>query len=132
VAEVRARLDRAELEPPAVEAAITELCEGGYLDDARYARVFVEDKRALEGWGRERIERGLAQHGISRELIEATLRDEDDLATEHERALELLQRRFPQPRREARERERALGVLVRKGYDSDTAYDVVREWSAGA
>lgn len=131
VAEVRARLARAELESPAVEAAITELCEDGYLDDARYARVFVEDKRMLEGWGKERIERGLAQRGISLDLIHTALRGSDDETTERERALALLRRRFPQPRSEARERGRALGVLVRKGYDSETAYDVVRQWSTG-
>ena len=36
---------------------IAELLEFGYLDDARYARVFTQDKRTLEAWGNERIAR---------------------------------------------------------------------------
>ncbi len=40
-------------------------CEQGYLDDARFARMFVADKRELEQWGRERIRRGLLARGSS-------------------------------------------------------------------
>ena len=42
-----------------------------------------------------------------------------------ERALELLRRRFPAPAGDRRERDRALGVLVRKGYDVDLALDAI-------
>ena len=33
--------------------------EQGYLDDARYAQRFAEDRRTLDAWGAERIERRL-------------------------------------------------------------------------
>ncbi len=56
-----------------IDAAIAELLEFGYLDDARYARVFTQDKRTLEAWGNERIARGLRERGVERELIEAAL-----------------------------------------------------------
>ena len=49
---------------------IAELLEFGYSDDARYARVFTQDKRALEAWGNERIARALRERGVERELIE--------------------------------------------------------------
>jgi len=40
----------------------------------------------------------------------------------------VLERRFPSPPGDARrERERAYGVLVRKGYDPELAADAVRE-----
>ena len=38
----------------------------------------------------------------------------------------LLRRRFPSPPHDDRERNRALGVLVRKGYESDLAHEAVR------
>lgn len=136
VAEVRARLERAELPAEEVEPVLCELVELGYLDDARYARVFAEDKRNLEGWGRERIEQVLRDRGVDRALIGAALAAVEAEAEangegEYERAASLLRRRFPRPSQEPRERERALGVLIRKGYDSELAYDAVRAWSAG-
>ena len=51
---------------------------------------------------------------------------EQDHARELDAALALLRRRFPDPPAAPRDCERALGMLVRKGYDLDLAYDVVR------
>jgi regulatory protein len=131
VAEVRARLERAQLPGDEIDAAVDELIALGYLDDARYAHVFTEDKRNLEDWGTERIERVLRERGVERALIGAALAGISDEG-EEQRALTLLQRRFPQPSADPRERDRALGVLIRKGYESEVAYEVVRAWSAGA
>lgn len=129
---MQARLERAELPADELEAAVAELVELGYLDDGRYARVFAEDKRNLEDWGSERIERVLVERGVERPLIAAALAGVfGEGEGEDERALALLTRRFPEPSADPRERERALGVLIRKGYDSDLAYDAVRAWSAG-
>ena len=41
-------------------------------------------------------------------------------------ALELLRRRFPAPPADARERDRALGILVRRGLRADLAFDALR------
>jgi regulatory protein len=48
-----------------------------------------------------------------------------------EAALALLRRRFPAAPDTARERDRALGMLVRKGYELDLAHDALRR-HAGA
>jgi regulatory protein len=123
VAEVREHLARSGVEPGPAQEAIDELLATGALDDARFARLFVEDKRTLEQWGSDRIRRGLAARGIERELIETALTDQagDDLDS----AVALLGRRFPAPPRERRERERALGVLVRKGYEYELAAEAL-------
>jgi regulatory protein len=132
-AEVRERLQRAEVHSDELEMVIAELLEFGYLDDVRYARVFTEDKRNLEAWGNERIARALRERGVERGLIEAALVQpefaEDD---ELDRAIALLGQRFPAGPAEARDRERAFGVLARKGYESETASDAVREWARRA
>ena len=142
-AEVRARLERGEVKGDEIELVIAELLELGYLDDARYARVFTEDKRALEAWGNERIARALRERGVERELIEAALLEEGGqrecgagdaagLDGEVDRAVALLGQRFPAGPAQARDRERAFGVLARKGYESETASDAVREWARRA
>jgi regulatory protein len=129
-AEVRERLQRAEIQSDEIEMAVAELFEFGFLDDARYARVFTEDKRNLEAWGNERIARALRERGVERGLIESALA-QTELAEDGEldRAIALLGQRFPSGPAEARNRERAFGVLARKGYESETASDAVREWA---
>jgi len=130
VAEVRAKLEGAEFGDAEIDLTITELLELNMLDDRRYARIFVEDKRTLEQWGTERISRALNERGIDRELIAEALAGEPG-ESELTRAVELLGQRFPAPPQEWRDRERAFGVLVRKGYDTEIASDAIRAWSRG-
>ncbi|HEV7175205.1 MAG TPA: RecX family transcriptional regulator [Solirubrobacteraceae bacterium] len=123
--EVRKHLAGKGVEPDAVQDAVATLREQGYVDDARYARVFAEDKRSLEGWGTERIRGTLELRGIDRELIDAAVQADGGAGSEMERALEILRRRFPSPPRERRDRDRALAVLLRKGYDTELALDAL-------
>ena len=124
-AEIRRHLIGKDISEPAADAAVAELERMGYLDDARYARVFAEDRRALDAWGPERIERRLLELGVDREHVAAAIGERDG-AGELEAALELLRRRVRAAPSNERERDRALGMLVRKGYDLDLAYDAVR------
>jgi regulatory protein len=128
VAEIRARLERAEVHSDEIDAVLIELLELGYLDDARYALMFTQDKRMLEAWGNERIARSLRARGVERELIEAALESDSEL----DRAVALLGQRFPAGPADPRDRERAFGMLARKGYESETAADAVREWARRA
>jgi regulatory protein len=135
VSEVRAELERKGVSKRLREAAIQTVTEQGLLDDERFARLFVSDKRELEQWGSERIRRGLLARGIDRELADAALAettlDEAGEASELDRALALLRRRFPHPPEDRRERERALGVLLRKGYESELALDALAAHARG-
>lgn len=128
VAEMRLRLERAEVEARETEAVVAELIELGYLDDARYARIFTEDRRTLDSWGDERISRALRERGIERDLVDAALLEERP-GQELARALALLQARFGAGPVQERDRQRAFGVLARRGYSSGTAGDAVREWA---
>ncbi len=133
VGELRLQLERKGIGERAAQAAIARLLEDGYLDDGRFALMFVHDKRELDGWGSERIRRELALRGIDRALIETALdRHQAELAgdqTELDRALALLRRRFPSPPRERRDRDRALGVLIRKGFESELALDALATYA---
>lgn len=130
-AEVRGRLVRDGIEAATIEDAITLLTEQGVLDDSRFVRLFVQDKRELEQWGSERIRRTLLERGIERELVDRTLREELD-ESELDRALALLRRRFAVAPRDRRERDRALGVMLRKGYDSELALDALAAYARDA
>ena len=124
-AEMARHLADKRVEPAAIETVLGELREQGYIDDASYARRFAEDRRRLDAWGAERIQRRLRSLGIDPELIAAAV-GEQDAGGELEAALEILARRFPEPPQTPRERDRALGVLLRKGYGLELAHDALR------
>jgi regulatory protein len=128
VAEVRGHLAAKGCEGAAVDGAVAELVAAGYLDDARYAVRFAEDRRTLDGWGSERIAQRLAAAGVDRADIDAALAARDH-AAELDAAVALVRRRFPALDSD-RERERALGLLVRRGYELELAYDAVRAAAA--
>jgi regulatory protein len=133
VSEVRRQLESKGTSAELIETAIQTLSDQGYLNDARFAELFVSDKRELEQWGSERIRRGLIARGVERELAEQALDDhvgeEPSAQTELDRALALLARRFPAPPRAPRERDRALALLLRKGYDSELALDALTAYA---
>jgi regulatory protein len=131
VAEVRERLEAQEIDAEVVDEAIAELTRQGYLDDARYAHRFAEDRRTIDAWGPERIERRLLAVGVEPALIAAAI-GERGAAEELEAALAVLRRRFTHAPTDDRDRDRALGLLVRKGYDLDLAYDAVRAYERDA
>ena len=125
VSEVRSYLERKRVGPRAIEAAVEELTEGGFLDDARFARRYAEDKRSLDLWGSERIAGDLRRRGIEPQLVDqacgASTRS-DELAS----ALVLLGERVPRAPASDRERDKAWRLLVRRGYESEIAYEAVR------
>ena len=125
VAELRTALEHRRVEPDAIDAAVEELSASGFLDDARYAVRFAEDKRELAQWGSERIARELTRRGVAAELVDAALCDRSEQA-ELGTALILLEQRFPAPPADDRERDRAWRLLVRRGYAPEVAYEAVR------
>ena len=131
VAELRWYLRRRISDHAAIEAAIRELLDQGYLDDERYARRFAEDRRMLDGWGAERIARRLADAGVASELVDAVVAEREP-ADELEAAVAVLRRRLAVPPADDRGRERALGLLVRRGYELELAHDAIRAFERDA
>jgi regulatory protein len=130
--EVRRYLLGEGFDAAVTEHSIASLLEEGLLDDLRFARLFITDKRELGQWGAERIRRALLQRGVEPETIAAALdmgADGNVYDDELGRALELLQRRFAAPPRSRRDRDRALGVLVRKGYLPEIALDALAAYA---
>ena len=125
VAEMRAMLERRMVDAEVAAAALEEVAGSGYLDDADFARRFAEDRRNLDGWGGERIARELDRRGVAPELSAETL-EERDAGDELGAACALLAQRLPGAPTDDRARNRALGLLMRRGYGADVAYAAVR------
>lgn len=122
-AEVREWLVERESDEETVEIVLSRLQEALVLDDQRFASEFARDKRNLSGWGRARIGAALSDRGVPAELVDMAL--EEGLADEVERACELLESRGFRLE-DPSERKRALGLLSRKGYVAEDAYEAVR------
>ena len=122
--ELRTWLAEREVAETDIEEVIALLMEAGAIDDASFARRYAEDKVQLAGWGPDRITSSLENRGVSREHIEAALGGDDQEAL-LDRAVSLLGDRGMSCV-DGRERERALGLLVRRGYPLELAYEAVR------
>src|SRR5438105_2605419 len=140
VTETRAHLLGKGVDARMVERTVLALVAQGYLDDARFAQLFAQDKRALEQWGNERIMLVLRQRGVEPELIDEALSAPGDLdeqadgetpRDELDRARAVLRRRFAVPPRDRRERDRAIGILLRKGYEPDVVLEALASYARG-
>ena len=126
--ELRRRLLQKDHTEEAVATALERLAEDGLLDDRAFAEAFVADKRRFDGWGAERIRRGLVELGVSADTIALAL-GEADADAELERALEILRRSGPlRPPLEGA-RRRAYAVLQRRGFAGPVCYAAVKRWS---
>jgi regulatory protein len=122
--ELRTWLAERGVEEAEIEEVLALLAEAGAVDDESFASRYAEDKRTLAGWGPNRIAAALAGHGIAREHIDAALAGDDE-ERQLERAVALLRdRELPCATEE--ERDRALRLLVRRGYSLEIGYEAVR------
>jgi regulatory protein len=127
--EMRQWLVEREVEPEEVERVIDFLIENLALDDRRFAFAYASDKRELSGWGRDRIRETLLRRGVDRFLVEEALNQPVLLGgeeeTEVDRAVRVLNEKGADLS-DDRGRQRALGLLARRGYDAEEAYAAIR------
>jgi SOS response regulatory protein OraA/RecX len=130
VAEVRRRLGQAGYRADLVEGAIGRLTELGMLDDATFARAWIESRDRARPRGEIALRRELALKGVDRAVVDELLEERRDsgdaagggvdlaaaerLLARHERALA----RETDPRSR---RRRAYALLARNGFDPSTS-----------
>jgi regulatory protein len=128
VAELRERLQRKQMPPAAIEQAIARLHELEMLDDAAFARFWVENRNTCRPRGPQALRQELSQKGISRDVITATLADEELMGDEHERALTLARGvlgKYAAAADYATFQRRLGGYLQRRGFGYDTIRPIV-------
>ena len=130
-AEVRRRLLVHGYRADLVDGAIERLTELGMIDDAAFAKAWVESRDRARPRGERALRQELARKGIDRAITDETLADRevDRPDADVEAARRLLERhasalaRVPDPR--AR-RQRAYALLARNGFDSEIASELAR------
>ena len=120
--EVRDRLRQKGYAPGTIDAAIAKLEGWRYLDDADFARYWVENRESNQPRGRRLLEQELRLKGVDRGIVRDTLATAD--LDEAAAALELgrAKLRSYAGQDPAVVRRRLAGFLARRGY----GFDVVR------
>lgn len=123
VGELRRKLLDKDWREAAVDEVIADLIGSGLLDDRRFARRWVEVRLARKPAGRRKFAEELNRKHVARELIDAVLDEFAEELASAERAAELLRRQAwrYQGIERAKARNRMMGLLARRGYDSTTA-----------
>lgn len=125
LAEMLARKDVPE---EAAEAVLDRFVEVGLIDDAAFARAWVESRQSGRALARRALQAELKAKGVDAEVAAQAVEtvDADD---ERAAALQLVQRRARSMQRldRATATRRLVGMLARKGYNGGMAAAVVRE-----
>ena len=122
-------LQKRGVPPEAAAEALDRFVELGYIDDAAFARAWVESRQRSRGLSAAALRRELREKGIDTDLANAVL---DEVVTdegEHAAATALVEKKLRSMRGvdDATATRRLVGMLSRKGYRSGVAFAVVRE-----
>jgi regulatory protein len=122
--EVRRRLQEAEIDEEAIEVAIARLTEQGYLNDAEFARYWVENRQRFKPKGEQALRQELRRAGVDSEAIDETLSDLDTGEAAYAAARPRAERLRALAEQDPSAFKQKLGnFLLRRGFN----YDVVRE-----
>ena len=129
--QLRTKLLRNDYPSDIVEEAIAYVKSFGYINDAEYARNFIENRK--EKKSKKEIYAALCQKGLPKDLIETAFEeryaDDDSIA-----AIEAIVRKkkFDPKSTDYREMQKMMGYLVRKGFRYDDIRQVIQvsEWNA--
>jgi regulatory protein len=110
------------------ERVLGRYSEVGLIDDAAFARAWVQTRHAGRGLARRALADELRRRGVDDETVNDAV-DELDPAQEEAAARELVAKRMAATRGldPAKRTRRILGVLARKGYSGGLSYRLVRE-----
>ena len=127
-AELAAALNRRGVPGEVAEAVLGRFADVGLIDDAAFARAWVESRHYSRGLSRRSLSAELRQHGVDTDEIReavSTLDPEQEVATARRLVEQKLAGTRGQPP-EARIR-RAAGTLARKGYPPGLVFRLIKE-----
>lgn len=125
-AEVRKHLSDATVGESVIEAVIQRLIRQGYLDDAEFARFWVENRERFRPRGARVLRQELWRKGLDSTCIEAALADLDQEESAYQAALPRAHRLSALARNDPSAFRRKLSdFLLRRGFDYELVSEVV-------
>jgi len=122
IAEIEAKLAARGVPSDVASEVVAEAVALAYLDDAELASQLARGYRS-RGYGKRRASQALRRRRLPADVVGAALDAAYGVADEVEDARRALGSR---PVGDERERRRAVGFLVRRGFSSGAAWQAVR------
>lgn len=105
-----------------IDKIVGKLSSDGYVDDNRFARLYVREKSRINKWGPIKLRAMLASKGISKDIIDQAL-NELNYAENPINLFDLLNKKMPQVK--AKNRFDLRNKLIRFGASRGFALDEV-------
>lgn len=110
------------------EELVQRLKSRNYLDDARFARLFVRDRVKLKSWGPLRLRNELRSKRISDAIIENALEEINSEYDFQELAIDILQRKLKNMAHPTyKDKSRLFNLLQRRGYPTPLIMSALSE-----
>ena len=127
--EMLEKMRRWQLSEDARERVLDRLIDENFVDDERFARLFVREKIRFDRWGRRKIEQALYQKGVASDISRRVLDEVDDEAYVAElKKLIAAKRRSVQAESDYEMRAKLTKYALGRGFD----YNVIRQCIDGA
>ena len=127
--EMLKKMRRWQLSEDARERVLDRLIDEKFVDDERFARLFVREKIRFDRWGRRKIEQALYQKGVASDISRRVLDEVDDEAYVAElKKLIAAKRRSVQAESDYEMRAKLTKYALGRGFD----YNVIRQCIDGA
>ncbi len=126
--ELRRKLRRKGYDAAVVDQVMEYVESKGYIDDAAYARAYVQARFAGRGHGPMRLRQELIRRGVAKEHIDDALHHLVASEEMDDAALAVARPRWRALESEAdprRRRQKTLDFLMRRGFDFDEARQAV-------
>lgn len=124
--EVYQKLLKMNMIPDAIDIIIVHLIQHDFLNETRFAKVFVSGKFRIKKWGRNRIKRELKARGISTYNINLALDEIND--SEYFKTFEALANKKIENTRESnllKKKKKVADYLFYRGWESHLVYDKI-------
>ena len=129
--ELRQRLKMKGYKGPVIDAVVEDLRRLGYVDDAKFAKLWVESRMHLNPVGDVILRQELKVKGVADSLIEDALTAKAESYNESEIAKSMAIERFERFKKMDRRKalKRVYDFLLRRGFAYETVRSVVEELS---
>lgn len=131
--EIRDRLKLKGYSEEVVESVVEGLRRAGEIDDARFAKLWVDERMRINPAGDVVLRHELKSKGLAPELVEAALEAKNKNYDEYEIALNMAGDRFERLKKLDRRKalKRLYDFLLRRGFKYETVRKIVENLGSG-
>jgi regulatory protein len=130
--QIRAKLKEWKVDDSWTEQIMDLLFQQEFVDDQRYASLFVKEKFRLNRWGRVKIAHQLRQRGIEEEIIQNSMLEIDE-DTYYRVCVELVKGKSAaiKDRNPYSKKGKILRYVSGKGFETDLIYRILSNEEIG-